>query len=90
MFAYSAAVKYILLAQGGSSSILVTWGFPSSSLGKDHTEVRDVTLKKNDFSLVVHTTDHGLPGIGTFDNGRGPLDSSFCSTSGVVVYKKMK
>ncbi len=73
---------YILLIHGGSSSILVMWGFPSKSLGSDHTEVRDVTLKKNDFSLVVHTTDQGLPGIGTFDMGRGPLSSSFCSTSG--------
>ncbi len=78
----------LLLAHGGLSIILETWGFPSRSLGSDHTEVRDVTLKKNDRSSVVHTTDQGLPGMGTFDLGRGPLGSSFCSTSATSVWNR--
>ena len=35
-----------------------------------------MTLKKNLLSSLVHTTDHGVPGIGKLEMGRGPLGSS--------------
>lgn len=64
-----------LFPPGGLSRILSTLGFPCSSSGMVHRDVRLVALKKNVRSSLLHTTDQGVAGTGMLEIGRGPFGS---------------